>query len=70
MIRGTEQFVVNPERKFTGAAVTKDKKRKKKREKEEDDKKEDPYLDGACRSFEALTKSGEHRGIMSSFYDR
>jgi len=42
MIKGTEQFVVNPEQKFTEAAVTKDEKerrrRKKKKKEEEDDR--------------------------------
>ncbi len=35
MIKGTEQFVMNPEQKFTEAAVTKDEKEKRKRKKKE-----------------------------------
>lgn len=68
MIKGTEQFVVNPEQKFTEAAVTKDKAKRKKKEEEDEKEKEDKYLDRAYRSFDALTKSGEHRGVMSRFY--
>ncbi len=39
MIKGTEQFIVNPEQKFTEAAVTKDEKekRRKRKKKDEDD---------------------------------
>jgi hypothetical protein len=70
MIKGTEPFIVNPERKFTEAAVTKDKaKRRKKKEDDDEDEKEGDYLDSAYKSFEALTKSREHRGIMNRFYD-
>ncbi len=35
MIKGTEQSIVNPEQKFTEAAVTKDEKEKRKRKKKE-----------------------------------
>jgi len=41
MIRGTERFIVNPEQKFTEAAVTKDEKekcRKRKKKKDEDER--------------------------------
>ncbi len=39
MIKGTEQPIVNPEQKFTEAAVTKDEreKRRKRKKKDEDD---------------------------------
>lgn len=42
MIKGTEQFVVNPEQKFTESAVTKDdeRKRRKKKKKEEEDERD------------------------------
>ena len=38
MIKGTERFIVNPEQKFTEAAVTKDEKEKRRKSKR---KKED-----------------------------
>ncbi len=33
MIKGTEQFIVNPEQKFIEAAVTKDEKEKRRKRK-------------------------------------
>ncbi len=35
MIKGTEQFIVNPEQKFTEAVVTKDEREKRRRKKKE-----------------------------------
>ena len=35
MIKGTEQFIVNPEQKFTEATVTKDEREKRRRKKKE-----------------------------------